>query len=158
MIKFKNIKWLLCLMVLPFLASCGWEDLPAYEENDITAVAFYYRYASPTDKDPITGEPMVRNVQLSVVSPQIDNNAGTVTLGVSATNQQNNLPAEVYSGISQSNLVGTVTLSTAARIAPSDNHKVLGVPDDWTQPHNFVVTAADGSKKNWTITVTSFSK
>ncbi len=155
----KNIKWLLCLMILPLFASCGWEELPAYEEADITGAQFYYRWASTTDKDPITGEPMVRQQQLNA-SSSIDAAAGTVnvTITVPAANDNGNFTTAVRNSVELNNLVGQVSLSTAARIAPADGNKVLGVPDDWTVPHKFVVTAADGTPKAWTITVVAFNK
>ena len=154
----KNIKWLFCLMMLPVLAACSWEDLPAYEDADITGIQFYYRWASATDKDPITGEPMVREQRLSVTGGDIDDQAGTVVVDVAVPGAGGNFTEAVRNGVSQSNIVCMVSLSTAARIAPADGNKVLGVPDDWTKPHKFIVTAANGTKKEWTITVTSFSK
>ena len=156
---FKNIKWLLLVAMAPIFASCSWEDLPAYEDANITGATFYYRYNSPTDKDPITGEPMVRNTQLDTSnrgSVSINQEAGTVSVVIYAN--PGSFPESVYSGISLNNLVGTVQLSTAARISPQDNHKALGLPDDWTSPHTFTVMAANGTKKTWTVTVTALNK
>lgn len=153
----KNIKWLLCLMLLPILASCDWEDLPAYEEADITGVQFYYRWASTTDFDPITEEPMVREQRLNV-SGNIDDETCEVTVAVSLPAANSTFTEEVRNGVTLNNLVGQVSLSSAARIAPADGNKVLGVPDDWSVPHTFVVTAANGTKKTWTITVTGLNK
>lgn len=154
----KNIKWLLCLIMLPVFAACSWEDLPAYEDADITGIQFYYRWASTTDKDPITGEPMVREQRLSVTGGDIDDQTGTVVVDVAVPGATGYFTQEVRDNVSQNNIVCQVSLSTAARIAPVDGNKTLGVPDDWTMPHKFIVTAADGSKKEWTITVTSFTK
>ena len=154
----KKISWLVSILTVLSLSSCSWEDLPAYDDANIEGVQFYYRYASPTDKDPITGEPMIRNVQLGTSNVDINSDAGTVTLTVSATNQQASFPDNVYSAIALNNLVCSVTLSTAARITKADNHKDLGLPDDWTSPHSFVVMAANGNTKNWTITVTGLTK
>lgn len=155
----KNLKWLLCLLILPLFASCGWEDLPSYEDADITGVQYYYRWASTTEKDPITGEPMVREQRMNATAT-IDNEKGevNVTITVPDANDNGTFTTEVRNSVSQNNLVGQVSLSTAARIAPADGNKVLGVPDNWTVPHSFVVTAADGTKKNWTITVVAFNK
>lgn len=153
----KNIKWLLCLLLLPLFASCGWEDLPAYEDAEITGVQFYYRWASTTEKDPITGEPMVREVRLPS-SASIDDEAGTVNVSLSLPDANATFTEEVRAGVSVSNIVGQVTISTAARIAPADGNKVLGVPDNWSEPHRFTVTAADGTTKAWTITVVAFNK
>ena len=145
-------------MAILSLSSCSWEDLPAYDEANIEQIQFYCRYVSPTDKDPITGEAMIRNVQLSVNNVSINTDAGTVSLNVSATNQKASIPESVYSAMALNNLVCSVTLSTAARIEKTDNHKALGLPDDWTSPHAFVVTAANGNKKTWTITVNELQK
>lgn len=153
----KNIKWLLCLMIIPVLASCGWEDLPAYEEADITGVQFYYRWASTTDKDPITGEPMVREQRLNA-SASINNEDGLITVEISLPPANAIFTEDVRNGVTLDNLVGQVSLSTAARISPADGNKVLGVPDNWSVPHKFVVKAANGATKNWTITVTGLSK
>lgn len=153
----KNITWMLCLLIMPFLASCSWEELPAYEEADITGVQFYYRWASTTDKDPITGEPMVREQRLNAAA-DINNEAGTISVTVSLPGANATFTEEVRNSVTTNNLVCQVSLSTAARIAPADGNKVLGVPDDWSKPHEFVVTAADGTKKKWTITITNFEK
>lgn len=152
----KNLKWMLLLALAPMFASCSWEDLPSYEDANIEGIAFYYRYASPTDKDPITGEPIIRNTQLSISEVSIDQNAGTVTVAVRAN--PDNFPESVYNNIGLNNLVCAVTLSTAARIQKADNHKDLGLPDDWSSPHVFTVMAANGTTKKWTITVTGLEK
>lgn len=151
-----KLSWLFCILTMFGLSSCSWAELDAFEDANIENVAFYYRYASPTDKDPITGEPMIRNTQITTSNVSINADAGTVTLELSANPA--NFPESVYAAMGLNNVVGTVTLSTAARIAKSDGHKDLGLPDDWTSPHSFVVTAANGTKKNWTITVTAFNK
>lgn len=153
-----KFSWLICIVTMLSLGSCSWEELPAYDDANIDQVQFYCRYASPTDKDPITGEAMIRNVQLSVNDLSINTDAGTVSLTVSATNQKASIPESVYSAMALNNLVCSVTISTAARIEKTDNHKALGLPDDWTSPHAFVVTAANGNKKNWTITVNGLNK
>lgn len=41
--KIKDIKWLFLLVCMSLMTACDWEDLPAYEEAEITAVQFYYR-------------------------------------------------------------------------------------------------------------------
>lgn len=55
-IKLSDTKWLmLLLMCMPLIASCSKEDLPAYEEAEITKVGAYHRFYSG-DKDALTGE------------------------------------------------------------------------------------------------------
>ncbi|MEG0468180.1 MAG: hypothetical protein RR551_07875, partial [Mucinivorans sp.] len=58
----------------------------------------------------------------------------------------------------KANLTGIVWLSTAARIIPLNGSPVLGVPGDWTKPNKYEVTAANGSKSVWTITVLSLEQ
>lgn len=149
-----NIKWLILVAMAPLFAACSWEELPTYEDANIEGVAFYYRYHSPNSKDPITGEPMTRNVALTAQNVSIDTEAGTVTLNLTVV--KNQFPSEdrdLSSTVTLNNVVGTVTLSTAARLEVADGHKALGLPDDWTSPHKFTVMAANGTKKSWTITV-----
>ncbi|MCM1111230.1 MAG: hypothetical protein NC336_08480 [Clostridium sp.] len=153
----KNIKWLVCFLLLPLFAACSWEDLPAYEEAEITGVQFYYRWASSTDKDPITGEPVVKEKSLDVKATR-DADAGTINVEITLPGTNSTFTQAVRDGVTVNNLVGQVTLSTAARLSVADGHKVLGVPDDWSTPHTFVVMAANGEKKNWTITVTGLNK
>lgn len=157
MTKFKNIKWLLCLIFVPAFMACGWTDIPLYGDANIDAVQSNYRWENYDDPDPITGEPMIYDWTLNT-SYDINPDAGTANVVVTVPAAQSYFTDEVRNGVSLNNICITVTISTAARIAPADGHKVLGVPDDWTVPHNFVVTAADGTKKNWTITVTALNK
>lgn len=68
---------LLSLLFSTFaLSACSWEDLPSYEEANISAVQFYYRWASNV-KDPITQEPIVKEVRLNTTSV-VDADAGTI--------------------------------------------------------------------------------
>ena len=50
-------------------------------------------------------------------------------------------------------MVVYVTISTAATMKPINGAPELGVPADWTADHQYEVTAADGTKKTWTIVV-----
>ena len=89
---FKNyIKWLLIVLVMPFISSCSWEDLPSYDGADITGVQFRYRWASSTDKDAITGEPIVKEIQLGC-SARIDAQTGTVEASITVPGASNTFP------------------------------------------------------------------
>lgn len=150
------IKLLLSLLILPFLASCSWEDLPAYEEADITGVQFRYRWAS-SDKDPITGEPIVKEIQLTTRA-SINADAGTIEATVTVPNASGNFPADARAACSAEKLWAQVTLSTAARLTPIDGAPAMGTPGDWTKPNTFRVTAADGTTKDWIIKIVQFNK
>lgn len=36
-ITFSTLRWVLLLVCLPLVSACDWEDLPAYEEAEISA-------------------------------------------------------------------------------------------------------------------------
>ena len=77
-----DMKWLMLLLCLPLLmTACDWEDLPAYEEAEISAVQFYYRWPSDA-KDPVTGEPIVKEQRLNTTN-NVNSEAGTVEVSVS---------------------------------------------------------------------------
>ena len=138
-IKLSDTKWLmLLLMCMPLIASCSKEDLPAYEEAEITKVGAYHRFYSG-DKDALTGENIVAEKELDRTN-DIDSDNGIATEAERAK-------------VSLNNLVVYVNISTAARVTPLDGSPKFGVPADWTQEHKYSVMAADGTKKIWTIKV-----
>lgn len=152
-----NIKWLVMLLCMPFmLVSCDWEDLPAYEEAEITAVQFYHRWAS-NQKDPITGEPVVKEMRMSTQS-KVKSEEGVIEATVTVPAANGDFDESVRSSVSTSKLWGQVSLSTAARITPIEGSAALGTPDDWSSDRKFSVKAADGTKKIWTIRIVKFNK
>ena len=155
--KIKNIKWLLTLLILPFLAACSWEDLPAYEDAEITGVQFYTRWASSTQTDPITGEPVVKEQRLNSTAT-INSEEGTISVHITVPAVSNTFPADARAACSLDKLWAQVSLSTAARLTPIEGSKPLGTPDNFTQPRKYSVMAADGTTKVWTITVAQFNK
>lgn len=50
------------------------------------------------------------------------------------------------------------SISTAARLTPLDGAPKLGVPGDWSKPNKYLVTAASGAQKEWTIEVIKLNK
>ena len=154
--KVENIKWLLLLVCIPFMGACDWEDLPAYEEAEISAVQFYYRWPGDT-KDPVTGEPIVKEKQMTTNS-DVNSEEATIEATVTVPAVSGDFNESVRAQISQNKLLGQVTISTAARITPIEGSAALGTPDDWSQPRKFEVMAADGTKKVWTIKIVGFNK
>lgn len=147
----------LTFMMVSF-SSCltgGLEDLPKYEEADITSVsAVTYRYISD-EVSPASGQNIVKDVNMTYTS-EIDPVAATVKISVTTPA---NFPEDELANLStKSNLVVAVSLSTAARLFPKDGSVELGVPGDWSKPNNYVVEAANGTKKNWTIEIVSLKK
>lgn len=143
------------LVCLPLITSC-WDDLPAYEEAEITKVGFYYRFAGP-DKDKITGEVIMVEKELSC-QYDIKSEAGVVEVTVTIPEANGAFTDAERANVNQNKLWGYVNLSTAARISPMDGTAALGTFDDWTKEHKFKVEAADGTTKVWTIKIVEFNR
>lgn len=125
------------------------ENLPEYSVKDITGVSqVEYRYIGTTTS-PASGQQLVQFIVMSNTAT-IDTAAKTVAITVS---KPANFPSSEAGNLSLSKLVITLNISTAARIAPLNGAPLLGVPGDWSKPNSYRVTAADGSTKDWTITV-----
>lgn len=76
------------------------------------------------------------------------------TLGVEATISEGakTIVAQVPEGTDVTNLVPTITISQKASVDPAS-----GVPQNFTNPKTYVVTAEDGSNTSYTVTVTKGS-
>lgn len=150
-------KALACLILfILFVSSCDWQDLPSYEQAEISAVQFYYRWASG-EKDAVTGEPIVKEKRLDTVS-EVDSGKGLVTANVTVPDASGDFSEDVRADVSQGRLWGQVSVSTAARVTPVNGTAKLGTPDDWTKERQFEVRAADGTVKVWTIKIVEFNK
>lgn len=133
------------------------EDLPAFEEAEITDVKFDFRYKDATDVW-IDGEPIVKVVSLTVENKVIDKVAGTVTCTLSVPAVSGPFTAAIRDQVSLSTIVGKFNISTGAAIAPLSNAPVLGVPGDFSSARQYSVTAANGTSKTWTVTITALNK
>lgn len=73
------------------------------------------------------------------------------TLGVEATITEaaKTIVAQVPEGTDVTNLVPTITVSAKASVDPAS-----GVPQNFTNPKTYIVTAEDGSNTSYTVTVT----
>lgn len=156
-------KYLVILLLFPLLSiqSClemGLEDLPEYEDANITGVQrVEYRYIDETTISPTDGQAVVKYVNLTR-STTVDTDAATVSIKVTVPNASAAFPANKRDACTTSNLCVMVSLSTAAHITPQGNAPKLGVPGDWSKPNTYVVEAADGTTRTWTIQITSFTK
>ena len=158
----KYLKIAMALMAGFASVSClksGLEDLETYTGNDIESIpGIYFRYYS-NDIHPASGEQVIKQATLSVSNTVIDPDAGTVFCNVSIpsgfpADQRNNVSLEYKPGDKKSIIV-TLRISTAATIKPLDGAPELGTPGDWSKPNRYLVTAADGSTKEWTVTLSN---
>lgn len=149
---------LFLMLVMISLSSCltsGLDDLPVYEEAEITSVsAVRYRYISD-DISPATGQKIVKEVNMTYTS-EIDAEAAIVRISV--TTPENFPETELNNLSTSANLLVSVGLSTAARLAATNGSPDLGTPGDWSKPNTYTVEAANGKKKNWTIEIISLEK
>ena len=138
------------LFVAVLSTSClesGLEELDEYSGCDITNGNVYWRYYGD-GKIPASGEQEVQQVYLEAVrTPDAENGVYTIRYTTS------NIPEAERANFTESKAVVAVTISTAATIKPIGDAPKLGVPGDWTKDNQYEVTAADGTKKTWTIVV-----
>ena len=146
--KFFNIIAALLLAVVS--TSCldsGLEELDTYKDCDITSGEIYWRYYG-NDVIPGSGEQQVKQVRLArAVEQNLDTNTFYIRYVTS------NIPEAERANFTESKAVVAVTITTAATIKPIGDAPKLGVPGDWTKDNQYEVTAADGTKKTWTIVV-----
>lgn len=123
------------------------EELDTYKDCDITSGEIYWRYYGD-GKIPASGEPQVKQVRLArAVQADAENNTFYIKYTTTA------LPADQVNAFTPSKVVIAVTISTAATIEPIEGAPKLGTPGDWSKPNKYVVKAANGDKKTWTIVV-----
>ncbi len=127
------------------------EDLDTYDGAEITSLyGVFYRYTTSTVMN-VSGENQVKQATLSVTDRTVDSDAATLTV---TCKPSSSFPSDQLANINSTNLIVVVNISTAATIAPLDGAPALGVPGDWSKANKYRVTAADGTTKDWTISVT----
>ena len=142
------------LFVAVLSTSClesGLEELDEYSGCDITNGNVYWRYYGD-EKIPASGEQQVKQVYLAASRTQdVENCVYTIRYVTG------NIPEAERANFTESKAVVAVTISTAATIKPIGDAPKLGVPGDWTKDNQYEVTAADGTKKTWTIVVEPYN-
>lgn len=144
------------LASLALFSSCLKKDLkdyPLFDTNEITLVNAEYRF---NGSGTMNGQPIVAYQKLTVTQTVDQTNSViNVTIAVPAANGQ--FTASEKAKVVQNKLWFYMNISTAATISPTGGTPALGDPTDATQPLKYVVTAANGTSRVWTINVTSFT-
>lgn len=158
----KKYTFILALFSLVAFSSClkaGLEDLPEFEDKDISSVPrVEYRFVGDRTS-PASNQKIVETVTLNQTPAAVINkDNGTVKISVTVPAATNIFTQTHRDACSSKNVVVSVGISTAARIVPTDGAPQLGVPGDWSKPNKYIVTAADGSTKAWTIEIVKFEK
>jgi len=142
---------LLMVMTLSSCLESGLDELPLYENAEITNVKFEYRYVGK----------LVESDQLVVtqmkVNKTIDIENATITVDITVPSIGKTLPESEREKVSLSNLVCYFDLSTAAVVTTSDI--ALGKPADFSsKTAHYTIKAANGTTKEWTLVINSFTK
>lgn len=153
----KSTLFLLSVLMFSSCLTGNLEDLPSFDEAEITDVKFDFRYKDVNDEW-LDGEPTVKVVVLSVQNKVIDSEAGTITCTISVPAADGPFTETIRNGVVLTSIVGKFNLSTAAAIAPMEGAPKLGVPGDFSAARKYKVTAANGTTKVWTVHVTGLTK
>ena len=145
----KLINTVLLLFLIGTVSSClksGLDDLEAYNEAEITNLNFEYRWWDEA-KDQMA-------VKTLNIEKQISKDDNLITCKLTVPTASGSFTDAVRQNVSLSNLIAYIDLSTALNGAPK-----LGSPGDFSaKEFKYQVTAADGTKKEWTIKITDFVK
>ena len=145
----KLINTVLLLFLIGTVSSClksGLDDLEAYNEAEITNLNFEYRWWDEA-KDQMA-------VKTLNIEKQISKDDNLITCKLTVPTASGSFTDAVRQNVSLSNLIAYIDLSTAARIMPLN-----GAPGDFSaKEFKYQVTAADGTKREWTIKITDFVK
>lgn len=150
----KNFFNILVVMFLTiFSTSCikhDLEDLEVYSENDIVSVqGIYWRWIED-EKNPGSNENKISQKSLSVKETNIDKENATADIKFQIPS---NFPKDQISELTAAKLVVILNISPASVIEPIEGAPKLGTPGDWTKSNKYKITAANGSSKVWTVTV-----
>ena len=93
------------------------------------------------------------------IEKQISKDDNLITCKLTVPTASGSFTDAVRQNVSLSNLIAYIDLSTAARIMPLNGAPKLGSPGDFSSKEfKYQVTAADGTKREWTIKITDFVK
>lgn len=155
-LKIKQVSFLMMILSLALFSSClkkGLTDYPLFDTNEITLVNVEHRF---NGTGTMNGQPIVAYQKLNVVQT-IDKPNGVINVAISVPAANGQFTAVEKTKVLQTKLWFYMNISTAATISPTGGTPALGDPTDATKPLKYVVTAANGTSRVWTINVTSFT-
>ena len=140
-------------VLLLAMTSCidsGLQELPVYNEAEITAFNLEYRFVTKN----ANGVDMMAVVTLSNANLQINKEAATITLTATIPAPTTSFTPAERKKVSLEKIIAYGKLSPAAKIEPLEGAPVLGTPGNFTAERKYKVTAADGkTSKIWTIKI-----
>ncbi len=150
-IKMKKIIYLLIILVFTTTSCIEWglDELPAYEEVEITDFDLEHRYTAENANG-------VESVVFTTLNSSVDilTDDATITVTASIPPATEVFTEEIRRAITLESIVGYVKISPASKIEPLDDAPTLGALGDFSVASKYRVTAADGkTSKDWTIIV-----
>jgi len=145
----RSILFLTDKNVLVSLPRCSFDAFPIMNDDDLhyfqvnTTVLTPSKVGEPTYAMDLIKAAAISNAEITAFSMEEQTGPATITSGTGE------IDIEVANGTDVTDLVPTIAISLGASIAP-----VNKVAQDFTNPVEYVVTAADGTTKTWTVTVT----
>ena len=155
-LKIKHIAFLMMVLSLGLFSSClkkGLTDYPLFDTNEITLVNVEHRFIGTSTQ---YAQPLVAYQKLTIAH-QIDKVNSTINVQITVPAANGQFTDAEKAKVSQSKLWFYLNISTAASIAPVPGTPKLGDPTDATKPLKYIVTAANGAARTWTINVTAFN-
>lgn len=150
----KLINIVLLVLLMSTVSSClksGLDELPAYSDAEITNVYFEYRWWDEAKSQ--------MAVKTLTIKKQISADDNLVTCQLTVPDAGGSFTAAIRQEVSLNKLIGYIDVSTAARVTPLNGAPKLGNPGDFSaKEFKYLVTAADGTKREWTIKITDFVK
>ena len=147
----KRLTYLLLAVMMLGMTACleyGLEELPSYEDANITDFYFEYRYQVTANGNTVTNFMRLTNANRTIGDE-------TVSLTVRIPAASGTFTASEREKVTLSNIIGYCYISTAATIEPIEGAPKFGALGNYTAPVKYKVTAADGkTSKIWTITAT----
>lgn len=150
----KYINIILLIFLMSTVSSClksGLDDLPAYNDAQITNLNFEYRWWDEEQRQ--------MAVKTLGIEKNISEDDNLITCKLTVPDASGSFTATIRQGVSLSKLIAYMDLSTAARVTPMNGAPALGNPGDFSaKEFKYLVTAADGTQREWTIKITDFIK
>lgn len=150
----KYINIVLLIFLMSTFSSClksGLDDLPTYSDAEITNLNFEYRWW-----DEERNQMAVKSLS---IEKQIVKDDNLITCKLTVPDESGSFTSAIRQEVSLSKLIAYMDISTAARIKPVNGAPALGKPGDFsTKEFKYMVTAGDGTQREWTIKITEFVK
>jgi hypothetical protein len=151
----KNILTIFSLITLSFMMSSCLEsdldELPLYGDAEITDVDFEYRYIGTSiDTDEL-------DVTTMTVTKTIDSDDCTIIVDIVVPDADDSFTESEREEVTLENLACYLSVSTAS-IVTSASIPLGETADYSSEVATYTIEAADGTTKEWTLTISSFIK